>query len=451
MSKRAALLLVLVFAAALCLVSPGPSVKAVSEAPLLSWGKTYGNIQGYSVAQSADGGYVIAAAYAIYAKMAYTDGKAVLIKTNSSGSIEWNKTIGEYPNSQTLINTRDGGFAVVQSNYDPKDPNSAESKIISCLIKTDVDGNLQWSQVFGESSSVYLNSIVEKSEGSYVLAGYTQSSSVYGDNALVIKTDSDGNLQWSRKYENGSRIVSIVEAADGGYVVGGGFDGKLWLGKLNQVGIIQWEKKYNAYGGANFLIETRDGGYALGGTSGSVVKTDSEGNIQWNRTYVNGKQGARFDCAVEAEEGGYVLAGASVFTTSRGWLVKTDSRGNVEWNATYSGLGESSVSSLKQTSDGGYVFTGKTSIAHDYATNIWLAKTTPSPQPNSQDNTPTKPTGSFPTLMVIAVSVAVVAVVAVAVLVYFKKHNRQDQNGFSSTQRSRFDCRFCPQVLQVSF
>jgi predicted secreted protein len=127
-----------------------------------------------------------------------------------------------------------------------------------------------------------------------------------------------------------------------------------------------WSKTYGGTNAnvAYALVQTSDGGYALAGYTNSfgaggydfwLVKTDSNGNMQWNKTY-GGTGDDEAAALVQTTDGGYALAG---YTNSFGaggydfWLVKTDSNGNMQWNKTYGGSGNDYASDLVRTSDGG--------------------------------------------------------------------------------------------------
>jgi len=348
------------------------------------WSQTYGPVEGISVVQTTDGGYTIAGIRGDYISGGYTNATCVLIKTDCDGNIQWNKTIIDNPSPNTLfVNTTEGGYAL------------AVGVIVSWrtgvwFAKIDANGNQQWNRTYQEPGYYALvTQLVHTNDRGYVLVG-----SVWGDEwtsgkgykAWVVKIDSSGNVQWQRTYENFSSLDnrfayrvsagSIVEDVDGGYIF------TCWvrsdialLIKLDQDGNVQWEKKIEGDAiGFRSIIRENNGGFVLTGTMNRlpyVVKTDSLGNLEWNRTYENLYS---FHSAIQSKDGGYLFAGTTYYGNVSS-LVKTDSLGNIEWNATYSGLDQAGISSVLQADDRGYVFTGWTCPYNSSERNIWLVKT----------------------------------------------------------------------------
>ncbi len=133
------------------------------------------------------------------------------------------------------------------------------------------------------------------------------------------------------------------------------------------------------------MVQTRDGGYALAGSTESpdgrddfwLVKTDSGGREEWNRTF----GGANQDWAlslIQDRDKGYLLAG---YTASYGagagdfWLVKTNTTGGMEWNMTCGGPGWDSARAVIQTRDGGYAVAG---LTRSFGSGgFWLVKISP--------------------------------------------------------------------------
>lgn len=126
------------------------------------------------------------------------------------------------------------------------------------------------------------------------------------------------------------------------------------------------------------LIQTTDGGFAIAGTTTIhgeyydetimlLVKTDINGQQEWNITLGNLSKNMGFRSLIQTSDNGFFLAGT---TTRGGLLVKTDAYGQQEWNKTY-GAGGSEIYSLIQTSDGGFAFAGITDFN---IRDIWLVK-----------------------------------------------------------------------------
>jgi len=361
--------------------------------PATEWNKTYGGTNtdiGRSVVQTADGGYAITGFTDSYG----SGGSDVyLVKTDSSGTMLWNKTYGgtDTDVGYSIAQTTDGGYAIGGSTG-----SYGSGGYDFYLVKTDSSGTMLWNKTYGGTNNDYGYSVVHTADGGYAIAGYTSSDGVGSEDVWLIKVNSDSNLQWTKAYggAGGDSASSVVQTHDGGYALtgttdsygAGGWD--VWLVRTDSVGKMQWNK---TYGGTedengNCGIQTSDGGYALtgwthsfgaGGTDFWLIKTDSDGNAQWNRTY----GGAAMDIpmsVVQTSDGGYALAG---FTYSFGaggpdmWLVKTDSAGNIQWNNTYGGTNWDVAYSMIHTSDGGYVLTGYTYSFGAGGPDMWLVKT----------------------------------------------------------------------------
>jgi len=139
----------------------------------LQWNKTYGgpeDEEAKSLFQTADGGYILAG---------YTTTYIWLVKTDSNGSLEWNQTFGgpDFNTCSSVIQTSDGGYALAGTQ------SSLFGVSRALLIKTDSRGSLEWNQTYDHATAF---AISQATDGGYALAG-----SMSG-NIWLIKTDAAG-------------------------------------------------------------------------------------------------------------------------------------------------------------------------------------------------------------------------------------------------------------------
>jgi predicted secreted protein len=306
-------------------------------------------------------------------------------------AVEWARTYGgtSYDTAYSLVQTSDGGYAMVGITYSFGAGNDD-----MWFVKTGSDGNMQWDKTFGGANRDNAASLLQTGDGGYVVVGHTMSFGSGGWDVWLIKTDSDGNMQWNQTYGGTAHDAanSIVRTSDGGYAIAGvtysfgAGDSDFWLLKTNANGNMLWNRTFGGVNGESVqcVISTSDGGYAIAGDTYSfgagdsdywLVKTDANGNMEWNKTY----GGAGWDCArcvVQTSDGGYALTG-EMHSLGSGdfWLVKTDADGNMQWNRTYGGPNRDDGLSLKRTSDGGYIIVGITASFGAGGYDIWAVET----------------------------------------------------------------------------
>jgi predicted secreted protein len=288
------------------------------------------------------------------------------------------------------VQTSDGGYALAGFT------NSTGIGIYSFwLVKTDSNGTMQWNKTYGGTGDSEAYAMIKTGDGGYLLAGYTTTSGVAGRQILLVKTDSNGNMIWNQTFGgSGDNVANaVIQTSDGGYAVAGSTDAAgaggndFYLIKVNADGSMEWSGTYGGVGDdyAYSLDQSSDGGYLLAGYSYSfsdgydnfwLVKTDSNGNLMWNQTYDGGSD-SEASALIQTSDEGYAVAGSIQSSSGEAeWLVKTDASGNPQWNQTYAASGDNYATSLIQTSDGGYALGGYTDAVGAGGYDFYLIKTT---------------------------------------------------------------------------
>lgn len=335
------------------------TVYKTGPAPGIQWSKTY-PVSGYgwpnSLCPTADGGYVITG-------MANDgDEDTFLIKTSAGGDQQWSKTFAgpEDDGGRSVVQAPDGGY--VLAGYTYNSPNYADI----CLIKTDANGNEQWTWTYGTSGPDWGRAVIA-TDGGYLLAGYvhaTDNNGYSGCDGYLVKVSPEGDQLWTRQYiEPGmyaETFDAMRETADGNYVIAGTvgkLDNKLCLVKVDRDGNQLWCKSFDVNGEqweVGGVRQTGDGGYILTGGGGSsntifLLRADSDGKMLWFKEYKSDDHG--FCGTVEQlPDGGFIAGGAC--------LVRTDKDGNLLWAEITDPGFDSYSTAVIANGDGSYTVTG---------------------------------------------------------------------------------------------
>jgi hypothetical protein len=275
------------------------------------WEKAFGGAGddfGYSVQPTADG-------YVVAGTRPGADGEpdAYLLKTDPSGSVLWEKSYGGpieglagtvnnwTVEGYSVRQTTDGGYILA---------GRAESLLVAAgipllgllgfdvyLVKTDPDGNKLWETTIGGAGDQRGNSVIQTSDGGYIVAGTSDVEGVLVS-AYLVKTDASGSPAWEETFgaDGSDAGNSVQQTTDGGYIVTGvkaANNGDLYLIKTDASGKAVWEKTFGANGSdSGSAVElTSDGGYVIVGATSSVppekggsdvyfLKTDADGTAQ---------------------------------------------------------------------------------------------------------------------------------------------------------------------------
>jgi hypothetical protein len=375
----------------------------------LDWQKSFGG-NGFDLLQSIkgtrDGGFILAGTSSSGSgTQKGEDCKGITdfwtIKLDASGQEQWQRTIGGAGQDELLcaFQTKDGGYILggssssnppTISNTKPDGKSAATAKadlynkseksrgnMDYWVVKLSKDGNIEWQKTYGGQYADQLRSMEQTSDNGFILAGYSNSP-ISGE-----KTDSNKGV------------------------------GDYWIVKINDIGEIQWQNTYGAEGDDQPYVihQTAEGGYIIGGNSNStnaltplggivangtdfwLLKLDSEGGVDWSKTYDFGKVDV-LTSLVENTDHTYLIGGyaktegnrsavnkiakaVGVSTDKEGIndyiALKTDEKGEELWNKTVGSAGEDILRKVVETRDGGYLMAGtsNSNSSKDKNSNIW--------------------------------------------------------------------------------
>ena len=251
-----------------------------------------------------------------------------------------------------VISTQDGGFIIIGNSKSIDGHFKLKKRLGNDIFVTKftTTGQIQWTNFYGGSDDDVGNDIIESSDGSFYIIGYSKSKD--GDASVnngqhdnwLLKIDSSGNLLWERSYgfAGHDHAYNILATKDGGLFFNGFLD----------ITASDGQGKYSRHGVGEFWCH----------------KIDKEGNIIW-RNYFGGSNNDRSYDAKETSDGGYILVGASEsndFDISKNsgsydiWVVKLSKFGDLEWEKSYGGTGIDKGVAIVNNIENSYTILGNT-------------------------------------------------------------------------------------------
>jgi len=353
-------------------------------------------------------------------------------KMDEHGELDWQQGFGG-PGSDLLQAVRlakDGGFLLAgisdsQAGIQKKDSCRGQDDL--WIVKLDARGAEQWQRTIGGSGQEQLSAAFPASDGGWILGGSSSSekSALVKDakdpfgkwedgfgnlDYWAVKLDKKGNMEWQRTIggEYADQLRSVIQTADGGYLLGGYSNspesgnktekcygtGDYFVVKLDRDGETEWQKSYGGSEDDQLYVvhQAYDGNYILAGNSNSgtsgnknasngkgtdfwVLKIDLRGEILWQETFDIG-QTDLLTSLVENGDHTFLLGGYSqpAPQSSKGGMtlnakkeeegindyvaIKINEKGEQLWTASAGSNGEDILRKAVETRDGSYLLAG---------------------------------------------------------------------------------------------
>ncbi|REK50528.1 MAG: PKD domain-containing protein [Bacteroidetes bacterium] len=320
------------------------------------WERSYGGSNmdiGTAFSQLPDGGFILSG-YTASNNGNFSGNKgnfdAFLIRTDNHGNILWQKLYGgsQVDLIYSMFQSQDGGFILVGGTYsNDGDVSNNMGDQDFWILKTDSTGSIIWSRSIGGSGLDVCHSLTENSAGEIIASGTTNSSNGhitrkhFGHDFWVVKLSSQGNLLWEKCYGGNDQdaAFSICRTSSGQYSIAGyskSSDGDLisnngyndyWIIIIDEIGNLLMQKNYGGSGAETVysVIQTVDGGFLLtGGTTSNdgdikvnyglediwLVKIDRNLNIEWTKNY-GGRHNERPCNVIQNADEGFTVASYS--------------------------------------------------------------------------------------------------------------------------------------------
>ena len=354
----------------------------------------------------------------------YSDG--MIIKYDESGEVEWARSIGGNTDEkiESATETKDGDIIAVGTfesskitlrDYTLQNNGEIDGMVLKYSEEEAISIETKKFITLGESDNDYIKSVINTSDGGYIVGGYYNSTELNINNEInilnngkqdgyIIKYNSGKQVEWYKNIggDQNDSVTNIIETTDGGFIAFGtlgsdeiileeGFtlkDGDRFLIKYSSNGNIIWAQTLERIVSYS-IIPTIDGGMVLGGhfsgrvnlnngtsfysssTDGIVIKYDSLGKVEWGKQ-IRGSNVDEIKRITQISDGSIIVGGEFASKQiyldnfvienvnyahgySDAFLAKYKINGELEWTKQVAGSNSDSINSIQPTNDGGMI------------------------------------------------------------------------------------------------
>ncbi len=316
----------------------------VNEFGAMEWAKSYGGSEadhGRDGIQTHDQGYMMVGNLNQWNP---SPAKFYAIRTDAAGNKLWEKTYASTGRAFSVKQTADRGFIIAGEAHDSFNGGAY-------LVKTDSMGNMQWDGIYSYGNSQPFREVLILPDGHFLALGNTYTNVVIGGITVIaaslIKVDkNNGNVLWSKMHYTPDFVhttaTSMCLTADGGTIFTGfmqepgGLATTAFLMRTDSMGDVLWSKKLltDSIHINNKLIMNANSELVItsqvytNGSTGALMKLDQNGNFIWEKRFpLCDDLGAVSATA----DNGYIVSGGSYYIN---YLIKTNSNGTSNCNET---------------------------------------------------------------------------------------------------------------------
>jgi hypothetical protein len=199
-----------------------------------------------------------------------------------------------------------------------------------CISFANAQTTKYFKKTFGDPYPFYeAGQTVHTLSNGYLVGGQSLTSNPYEIDAFILNIDLFGNAFWQFKVQDTTLLTTILSSTI--------LDGKYY-----------------------FAGELPD--FVNSKATGFILKADSSGNFIWQKS-IGGNISSSIYNIISSSDGNLVMSGWIQDTVTQYWqgnLIKTDTSGNILWNKTYQGIYNSAITAVKELPNGNFVLIGRT-------------------------------------------------------------------------------------------
>jgi uncharacterized delta-60 repeat protein len=355
-----------------------------------TWEHTFGGAlqdKAYGMASLPDDGLIVVGNSRSQQSLEYN---AWILRLSRNGKLVWERSFGGTRSDQVyaVASTQDGGVAVAGHT---RSKGAGKSDI--WVLRLDPNGMLLWERTFGGIENDRARTIDTMADGSFIIAGITQSYGSLNGDAWILKLDCKGRLLWDRTFGGNEEyaVFSVAGLPDAGaiatgYINTGGSSGfELWIIRLSPQGDRIWDQKYgrSVFDAGTAITPTTDGGAMVVGVTSDdgfrgddawVMRLDASGNVVWERVF-GGPKPDSARAIVKMPGIGYAVTIATLSYgagSSDAWVLCLNDDGDMLWKRLYGGNLWDRPTTAVLTLDGGLAVAGYTTSTGAGYEDFWI-------------------------------------------------------------------------------